>query len=67
MFYNRGKFNMKYEQEKTFYMARGKAKMHSLSTSEVVEFEAGHLVTQPEGLECRSEVTKAVMMYIKPS
>ncbi|XP_062079486.1 uncharacterized protein LOC133783900 [Humulus lupulus] len=68
-----GKYQLKFDAEETCYLVRGKVKAYpkgsesssSSSSSELVEFGAGDLVTIPKGMSCTWDVSVAVDKYYK--
>ncbi|XP_062114185.1 uncharacterized protein LOC133825226 [Humulus lupulus] len=69
-----GKYQLKFDAEKTCYLVRGKVKAYpkvsktspsSSSSSSWVEFGVGDLVTIPKGMSCTRDVSLAVDKYYK--
>ncbi|CAA2978148.1 Hypothetical predicted protein [Olea europaea subsp. europaea] len=60
-----GKYLLKFDAQETCYLLRGKVKVYSKNSSEVVEFGAGDLVVIPKGLSCTWDVSVAVDKHYK--
>ncbi|CAA2934067.1 Hypothetical predicted protein [Olea europaea subsp. europaea] len=60
-----GKYQLKFDEQETCYLVRGKVKVKSKNSSEVVEFGAGDLVILPKGLSCTWDVSVAVDKHYK--
>ncbi|CAI9768709.1 unnamed protein product [Fraxinus pennsylvanica] len=60
-----GKYQLKFDEQETCYLLRGKVKVKSKYSSEVVEFGAGDLVILPKGLSCTWDVSVAVDKHYK--
>ncbi|KAF6144380.1 hypothetical protein GIB67_024607 [Kingdonia uniflora] len=60
-----GKFPLKFDEQETCYLLKGKVKAYTKGSSECAEFGAGDLVTVPKGLSCTWDVSIAVDKHYK--
>lgn len=58
------KFDWEYNDDETFYVLEGKAKVKT-DDGEEVEFEKGDLVTFPQGVKCTWDVKERIRKVYK--
>jgi uncharacterized cupin superfamily protein len=53
-------FDYSYDEEETFYVMEGRARVEPKGGGKAVEFGAGDIVTMPKGLECVWKISETI-------